>query len=76
MIVWNRKWTKFSRYLDSNQIVARDVFGEFKISVSSLNPTEIAAEKKKVAAQFKTAVISFDYNFAAKSQYHKTVHCW
>ena len=30
------------RFLYTNQIIARDVFGEFKISVSSLNPADIA----------------------------------
>lgn len=55
------------RFLDTNQIIARDVFGEFKISVSSLNPQEIAKEKEKVAAEFKSAVNYLDYNFAAKS---------
>jgi len=65
------KMDEILRYLDSNQIVARDVFGEFKISVSSLNPTEIAAEKEKVAAQFKTAGSFLDYNFAAKANLTK-----
>lgn len=65
------KMDEILRYLDSNQIVARDVFGEFKISVSSLNPTEIAAEKEKVAAQFKTASNFLDYNFAAKANITK-----
>lgn len=55
------------RFLDSNQIIARDVFGEFKISVSSLNPAEIAKEKEKVAAQFKSANDFIGYNFAAKT---------
>ncbi len=54
------------RFLDTNQIIARDVFGEFKISISSLNPTEIANEKEKVAAQYKSALDYFNYNFNAK----------
>ena len=59
------------RFLDTNQIIARDVFGEFKISVSSLNPAEIAKEKEKVAAQFKTANDFLAYNFAAKTNITK-----
>lgn len=59
------------RFLDTNQIIARDVFGEFKISVSSLNPAEIAKEKEKVAAQFKTANDFLGYNFASKTNITK-----
>ena len=59
------------RFLDTNQIIARDVFGEFKISVSSLNPAELAKEKEKVAAQFKTANDFLGYNFAAKTNITK-----
>lgn len=59
------------RFLDTNQIIARDVFGEFKISVSSLNPAEIAKEKEKVAAQFKTANDFLGYNIAAKTNITK-----
>lgn len=59
------------RFLDINQIITRDVFGEFKISVSSLNPAEIAKEKEKVAAQFKTANDFLGYNFAAKTNITK-----
>ena len=59
------------RFLDTNQIIARDVFGEFKISVSSLNPAEIAKEKEKVAAQFKTANDFLGYNPAVKTNITK-----
>lgn len=59
------------RFLDTNQIIARDVFGEFKISVSSLNPQEIAREKEKVTAQFRTALDFLNYNFAAKTNITK-----
>lgn len=59
------------RFLDTNQIIARDVFGEFKISVSFLNPTEIANEKEKVNAQYKTANDFLNYNFAAKTNITK-----
>lgn len=59
------------RFLDTNQIIARDVFGEFKISVSSLNPAELAKEKEKVAAQFKSALNFLNYNFAVKGNLTK-----
>ena len=59
------------RFLDTNQIIARDVFGEFKISVSSLNPAEIAREKEKVTLQFKSALDFLNYNLAAKNDITK-----
>lgn len=59
------------RFLDTNQIIARDVFGEFKISVSFLNPAEIAKEKEKVTVQFKTANDYLNYNVAAKTNIMK-----
>ena len=59
------------RFLDTNQIIARDVFGEFKISVSSLNPVEIANEKEKVKAQFKSANDFMSYNGVAKTNITK-----
>ncbi len=55
------------RFFDTNQIIARDVFGEFKISVSSLNPAEIANEKEKVKAQFKTAHDFISYNLVVRT---------
>lgn len=59
------------RYLDTQQIIARDVFGEFKISVSSLNPAEIAKEKEKVTAQFKSANDFLNYNPGVKANITK-----
>ena len=59
------------RFFDTNQIIARDVFGEFKISVSSLNPVEIANEKEKVKAQFKSANDFLSYNYVAKANITK-----
>ena len=37
---------KILNWLDETKIIARDIFGEFKISVSSYNPAEITKEKK------------------------------
>lgn len=59
------------RFLDTNQIIARDVFGEFKISVSSLNPAELRKEEEKVTAQFKSALDFLNYNFAVKANLTK-----
>ena len=53
-------------WLDENKIIARDIFGEFKISVSSYNPAEITKEKNAVRTQFKTAVDYLKYNDKSK----------
>lgn len=42
-------------YLDSKKIIPRDPYGDFKISVSVLNPQEVANEKEKVSDQYKVA---------------------
>ena len=42
-------------WLDSSKIIARDIFGEFKISVSSYNPQEISKEREKLASQYTMA---------------------
>ena len=49
-------------WLDENKIIARDIFGEFKISISTYNPAEIAKEKTSVATKHKTAVDYLKYN--------------
>ena len=49
-------------WLDETKIIARDIFGEFKISVSSYNPAEITKEKNAVASTYKTAVEYLRYN--------------
>lgn len=53
-------------WLDENRIIARDIFGEFKISVSSYNPAEITKEKNAVASSFKTAIDYLKYNANSK----------
>ena len=55
-------------WLDENKIIARDIFGEFKISVSSYNPAEITKEKDSVRAQFKTAVEYLKYSDKSKQE--------
>ena len=58
-------------WLDENRIIARDIFGEFKISVSSYNPAEITKEKNSVASNFKTAVDYLKYNDKSKKEIEK-----
>ena len=55
-------------WLDENKIVVRDIFGEFKISVSSYNPAEITKEKNAVASNFKTSVEYLKYNEKCKRE--------
>lgn len=49
-------------WLDENKIIARDIFGEFKISVSTYNPAEITKQKTKLTSSYKTAVDYLKYN--------------
>lgn len=59
------------KWLDETKIIARDIFGEFKISVSSYNPAEITKEKNVVRTQFKTAVDYLKYNDKSKQEIEK-----
>lgn len=58
-------------WLDENKIIARDIFGEFKISVSNYNPAEITKEKNAVASNFKTAVEYLKYNEKSRHDIEK-----
>lgn len=49
-------------WLDQTKIVARDIFGEFKISVSNYNPAEIQKQKAQVSASYKNAVDYLKYS--------------
>lgn len=62
------KMDKILAWLDDSKIIARDIFGEFKISVSSYNPAEITKEKTSVAGNFKTAVDYLKYNEKSKQE--------
>ena len=53
---------KILNWLDESKIIARDIFGEFKISVSQYNPAEINQEKNKLKGQYSTAVNILNYN--------------
>lgn len=55
-------------WLDENRIITRDIFGEFKISVSSYNPAEITKEKNAVANSFKIAIDYLKYNNNSKME--------
>lgn len=65
------KMPKILNWLDETKIIARDIFGEFKISVSSYNPAEITKEKNAVKAQYKTAVDYLKYNEKSKQEIEK-----
>lgn len=58
-------------WLDENKIIVRDIFGEFKISVSNYNPAEITKEKNAVASNFKTAVEYLKYNDKCRQEIEK-----
>ncbi|MBQ0159481.1 MAG: hypothetical protein KBT28_02495 [Bacteroidales bacterium] len=62
---------KILSWLDESKIIARDIFGEFKISVSSYNPAEITKEKNAVRSQFKNAVDYLKYSEKSKQEIEK-----
>lgn len=55
-------------YIDQNKIVARNVFGEFKIAASSYNANELADEKAKLQSTYKTANNILDFDSSKKAQ--------
>lgn len=65
------KMDKILNWLDESKIIARDIFGEFKISVSSYNPAEITKEKNAVASSFKTAVEYLKYSEKSRLEIEK-----
>lgn len=58
-------------WLDETKIIARDIFGEFKISVSSYNPAEIITAKNNVSSTYKTAVDYLKYNETSRQDIEK-----
>lgn len=62
------KMGKILGWLDESKIVAKDIFGEFKISVSSYNPVELNQEKAKVLTTYKMAVDYLKYNSVAMAE--------
>lgn len=67
----SNKMDEILNWLDESKIIVRDIFGEFKISVSSYNPAEITKEKNAVASTFKTAVDYLKYNNKSKQEIEK-----
>ena len=58
-------------WLSDNKVIARDVFGDFKISVASYNPAELSKAKTDVANSFKTAVDYLKYSQPSKAEIEK-----
>lgn len=56
------KIKKILDWLSDTGIVPRDIWGDYKISVSSYNPIELNQEKVRVAANYKNAVDYLRYN--------------
>lgn len=65
------KMDKILAWLDESKVIARDIFGEFKISVSSYNPAEISKQKTELESKFKTAVDYLVYNPTCKDAVQK-----
>lgn len=55
-------------WLDESRIIARDIFGEFKISVSNYDPSEIQKQKSQVTLTYKTAVDYLNYSQESKEE--------
>lgn len=55
-------------FIDQNKIVARNIFGEFKISASSYNANEIAEEKSKLQSTYKSAMSVIEFDGGKKDQ--------
>ncbi len=49
-------------FLHDQNVITRDALDEFRIFVSTLNPTEVSNEKKNIAMQFSSAISLLDYN--------------
>ena len=62
---------KILDWLDETKIIARDIFGEFKISVSSYNPAELANEKNKVLGTFKMSLDLLKYDEPTRHEIEK-----
>lgn len=62
----HNKITNILDWLDKNQIVGRDIFGEFKIRGTSYNPSEMKMQRERQTANYKTPVAVLDYDQEAK----------
>ena len=52
----NDKMENILNFIDEHKIISRNIWGEFKISANSYNATELAEERTKVLASYKTGV--------------------
>lgn len=50
-------------FLDHESIVPRNVFGDFKLQMSTYNPAEVAKAKAKVESDYKTSAQILTYNY-------------
>lgn len=55
-------------WLDETKIIVRDIFGEFKISVTSYDSGEITKEKNKIISNFRFAVDYLNYNAFSRGE--------
>ena len=55
-------------WLDETKIIVRDIFGEFKISVTSYDSGEITKEKNKLISNYKFAVDYLSYNAFSRGE--------
>ena len=53
-------------YLDENKIVARDIFGEFKIRGTSYNQNEMNKRRQDEQSVYKTSISVLDYDTVSK----------
>lgn len=67
----DEKMDRILNWLDESKIIARDIFGEFKISVSAYNPAEITQAKNSVSGTYKTAVDYLKYSDKSRMEIEK-----
>lgn len=66
------KLSTILNWLDETRIIARDILGEFKISVSTYNTAELTKEKIQVASNFKDGVSFLNHNSSVKYEIQRT----
>ena len=64
------KLASILNWLDESHIIARDILGEFKISVSTYNTAELTKEKMQVSSNFKGAVDFLKYSSAVMVDFY------
>lgn len=56
------------KFIDDNKIIAKNIWGEYKISANSYNANELSEEKNKVKGAYKTAVDFLNYYSEEKTK--------